>query len=54
MIDGETVAACSEPASIDELTIEFPEVTTCELNIISRPPCQADLLAAGYESLPHL
>jgi len=28
IIVGETVAACSEPASIDELTIEFPEVTT--------------------------
>jgi hypothetical protein len=56
IIGGETVAACSEPASIDELTIEFPEVTTpdaCESNIISRPPCQADFLAAEYQSLPH-
>jgi len=55
IIDGETVAACSEPASTDDLTIEFPELTepaTCDSSVISQPPCHASFFAAEYESLP--
>jgi len=55
IISGDAIGACSEPASTDELTIDFPvldALSTCESSIISQPPCEADFFAAEYSSLP--
>lgn len=55
IVSGDTVSACSEPASTDELTIDFPALdaaTTCESSIISQAPCDADFFAAEYSNLP--
>jgi len=55
IVSGEEVSACSEPASTDALTIDFPTVdavTTCESHIISRPPCTGEFFEAEYRDLP--
>lgn len=55
IVSGDAVAACSEPASTDELTISFPAldaVTTCESSIISQAPCRADFFESEYSNLP--
>lgn len=54
IIGDDVLGSCSEPASTDELAIDFPHfapLDTCEATILTRSPCGENFLQAEYSSL---
>lgn len=54
IISQAVIGSCSEPASTDELTIDYPvfsALTTCESTVLTRPPCGSAFFEAEYQSL---